>query len=89
MKREVFYNKDVSNKLQYQRLAGPMILACKKLCYKIWSKNCVGFCVNQRAGTPFLQDRRSENDLVGWRLACIELRKMANRASIGKGSLCG
>ena len=47
-----------------------------------------GFCMNQRAGTPFLQDRRSENELSGWRLACIELRKMANRASIGKGSLC-
>ena len=47
------------------------------------------FCMNQRAGTPFLQDRRSENELSGWRLACIELRKMANRASIGKGSLCG
>ena len=33
--------------------------------------------MNQRAGTPFLQDRRSENELGGWRLACIELRKMA------------
>ena len=50
MKREVFYNKDVSNKLQNQRLADPMILAFKKLCYKIWSKNCVGFLHEPESG---------------------------------------
>ena len=38
------------NKLQNQRLAGPMILACKKLCYKIWSKNCVGILREPESG---------------------------------------
>ena len=38
------------NKLQNQRLVGPMILAFKKLCYKIWSKNCVGFLHEPESG---------------------------------------
>ena len=48
-----------------------------------------GFCVNQRAETPFLRDGRGGNKSSGWRWACIELRKMANRASIGKVSQRG
>ena len=45
--------------------------------------------MNQRAETPFLRDGRGGNKSSGWRWACIELRKMANRASIGKVSQRG
>ena len=48
-----------------------------------------GFRVNQRAERLFLWDGRGKNKSSGWRWACIELRKMANRASIGKVSQRG
>lgn len=77
-------------KVKKSTLSGPNDIGLRRNFVKEYGQKVVSrFCVNQRAGTPFLQDRRSENERGGWRLACIELRKMVNHASIGKGSLYG
>lgn len=52
-------------------------------------KSCVGILREPESGNTVLRDGCGGNKISGWRWACIELRKMANRASIGKVSQRG
>ena len=51
-------------------------------------KVVLGFWMNQRAKTPFLQNGSGPNEPCGYRQACIELRKTPNRNTKDRLSSC-